>query len=81
MAAGFDGVFQIDNQFDRLSITSEGSSKLSVDTDNSKYDDEFTRKWGFRLKELYRLALKFYRGKGAYISLIISYIFLSYQAN
>uniref|UniRef100_T1H8X6 Protein involved in maintenance of golgi structure and er-golgi transport n=1 Tax=Rhodnius prolixus TaxID=13249 RepID=T1H8X6_RHOPR len=57
-------VAQVDIHFDRLSTTSEESSvRTSLEQETSKYDEDFIRKWGFRLKDLYKLALKFYKEK------------------
>uniref|UniRef100_A0A069DV22 Protein involved in maintenance of golgi structure and er-golgi transport n=1 Tax=Panstrongylus megistus TaxID=65343 RepID=A0A069DV22_9HEMI len=57
-------VSQVDVQFDRLSIASEESShRTSLEQETSKYDEDFIRKWGFTLKDLYKLALKFYKEK------------------
>ena len=51
------------NHLDRLSIASEDSFNRSNVGDTSKEDEEFVKTWGFRLGDLYRLALKFYKGK------------------
>lgn len=61
-------VAQVDIHFDRLSTTSEESSvRTSLEQETSKYDEDFIRKWGFRLKDLYKLALKFYKGKFSFV--------------
>lgn len=58
-------ISQIDTQFDRLSVASEESSlRCSMDHENNQADEEFISEWGFRLKDLYKLALRFYKGNG-----------------
>lgn len=57
-------ISQIDTQFDRLSVASEECSfRGCLDQEVNPADEEFIRNWGFRLKELYRLALRFYKEK------------------
>jgi hypothetical protein len=56
-------VSQVDNNLDRLSIASEDSLNRSNVEGDVKEDEESIEKWGFRLKDLYRLALRFYKGK------------------
>ncbi|CAH1388539.1 unnamed protein product [Nezara viridula] len=57
-------ISQIDTQFDRLSVASEESSvRCSMDHENNQADEEFISEWGFRLKDLYRLALRFNKEK------------------
>jgi hypothetical protein len=59
-----DGELLIDNSLDRLSVTSEDSlNRSNIDGDVLKEDEELIEKWGFRLKDLYRLALRFYKGR------------------
>lgn len=49
---------------DRLSIGSEDSLNHSnIEGDFNKENEESIQKWGFRLKDLYRLALRFYKGR------------------
>uniref|UniRef100_A0A0A9ZAD3 Golgi resident protein GCP60 n=1 Tax=Lygus hesperus TaxID=30085 RepID=A0A0A9ZAD3_LYGHE len=50
-----------DPHFDRLSI--DGSDEFKTDTETSKYDEDFIRKWGFKLRDLYKMALMFYKEK------------------
>ncbi|BES93841.1 Acyl CoA Hypothetical protein protein [Nesidiocoris tenuis] len=47
--------------FDRLSIAC--SEEFKADLETSKYDEDFIRKWGFKLRDLYRMALMFYKEK------------------
>nr|CAD7440984.1 unnamed protein product [Timema bartmani] len=63
------------SNFDRLSIASEEESNRSsneaCNETNNKENDESFNIWGFRLKDLYRLALKFYKekeGKAVHLS-------------
>jgi hypothetical protein len=56
-------VSQLDNNLDRLSIASEDSLNESNTDDVIKEDTGAVEKWGFRLKDLYRLALRFYKGR------------------
>ncbi|XP_067011629.1 Golgi resident protein GCP60 isoform X1 [Anabrus simplex] len=57
-------VSQLDNQIDRLSIASEESLiRSNAEVEVSREDEEALEKWGFRLKDLYRLALRFYKDK------------------
>jgi hypothetical protein len=56
-------VSQLDNNLDRLSIASEDSLNRSNTDDVVKEEKESVEKWGFRLKDLYRLALRFYKGR------------------
>jgi hypothetical protein len=61
MATGRESA--VDNGLDRLSITSEDSlNRSNIDADVLKEDEELIERWGFRLKDLYRLALRFYKG-------------------
>ncbi|XP_046981716.1 Golgi resident protein GCP60 [Schistocerca americana] len=54
----------LDSQLDRLSIGSEESiTRSHIDGELSKEDEEALEKWGFQLKDLYRLALRFYKEK------------------
>jgi hypothetical protein len=54
----------VDNGLDRLSITSEVSlNRSNIHGDVLKEDEELIEEWGFRLKDLYRLALRFYKGR------------------
>ncbi|GLH15424.1 hypothetical protein R5R35_009763 [Gryllus longicercus] len=63
---------QLESQLDRLSIASEDSlNRSNLEGDVSKEDDETIEKWGFRQKDLYRLALRFYKekeGKAVHLS-------------
>lgn len=64
-------VYQLDNNLDRLSIASEDSLNRSNTDDVIKEDEGAVEKWGFRLKDLYRLALRFYKekeGKAVHLS-------------
>jgi hypothetical protein len=61
--ASVEGVSELDNNLDRLSIASEDSLNRSNTDDVIKEDEESIEKWGFRLKDLYRLALRFYKGR------------------
>jgi hypothetical protein len=55
---------QVDNNLDRLSIGSEDSLNRSNTGDVViKENEESIQEWGFRLKDLYRLALRFYKGR------------------
>jgi hypothetical protein len=57
---------QLDNNLDRLSVGSEPSDdslNRSNTDDVIKEEKESFEKWGFRLKDLYRLALRFYKGR------------------
>jgi hypothetical protein len=59
-------VSQLDNNLDRLSVVSEPSDdslNRSNTDDVIKEEKESIEKWGFRLKDLYRLALRFYKGR------------------
>lgn len=56
-------ISQIDAQFDRLSVASEESSLRGyLDQDINVIDEDYLRNWGFRLKDLYKLALRFFKG-------------------
>ncbi|PNF42013.1 hypothetical protein B7P43_G12303, partial [Cryptotermes secundus] len=62
---------ELDNSLDRLSIASEDSLNRSNTDDVIKEDEGSIEKWGFRLKDLYRLALRFYKekeGKAVHLS-------------
>lgn len=64
-------VSQLNNNLDRLSVASEESLNRSNVGDNTKEDEEFVETWGFRLEDLYRLALRFYKekeGKAVHLS-------------
>jgi hypothetical protein len=61
--AAVEEVSQLDNNLDRLSIASEDSVSRSNTDDVIKEDEGAVEKWGFRLKDLYRLALRFYKGR------------------
>lgn len=61
--AAVEEVSELDNSLDRLSIASEDSLNRSNTDDVIKEDEGSVEKWGFRLKDLYRLALRFYKGK------------------
>jgi hypothetical protein len=57
---------QVDNNnLDRLSIGSEDSlNRSNIEGDVViKENEESIQKWGFRLKDLYRLAFRFYKGR------------------
>jgi hypothetical protein len=57
-------VCQVDSSLDRLSTGSEDSlNRSNIDGDIIKENEESIQKWGFRLKDLYRLALRFYKGR------------------
>jgi len=62
MAAADSEMSSVDQQFDSLSNASEEGSFRAC-SDLSRFDEEYIRRWGFRLKELYRLGLKFYKEK------------------
>ena len=53
----------IESSFDHLSVASEDSFVIVKPDNNVDVIDEFTKDWGFSLKNLYRLAVKFYKGK------------------
>lgn len=61
--AAVEEVSELDNGLDRLSIASEDSLNRSNTDDVIKEDEESIDKWGFRLKDLYHLALRFYKGR------------------
>ncbi|PNF42012.1 Protein TMED8 [Cryptotermes secundus] len=69
--AAVEEVSELDNSLDRLSIASEDSLNRSNTDDVIKEDEGSIEKWGFRLKDLYRLALRFYKekeGKAVHLS-------------
>lgn len=57
-------VTEVSNSVDNLSIGSvEVCNKSNLENGLITQDEETISRWGFPLKELYRLALKFYKGE------------------
>lgn len=65
MAADKDtNSLKLDSNSDCASVTSEESyNKSNLEQELSKEDEYAVENWGFPLKDLYYLALKFYRGR------------------
>ncbi|XP_059484572.1 Golgi resident protein GCP60 isoform X2 [Neocloeon triangulifer] len=62
----------VEQKISRLSITSEsGSMKIEAESELSIEDKHCAQKWGFKVKDLYKLALRFYKekeGKAVHLS-------------
>ena len=52
------------NELEKVNDLSVNSLNISESQQNgvNESSDEFTEKWGFPMEELYKLALKFYKG-------------------
>jgi len=54
----------IEQKISRLSIISDdGGMKIEAENELTVEDKHCAQKWGFRVKELYKLALRFYKGE------------------
>lgn len=60
--AGTNGdIFSIGKKIEKLTILGEESTKNEDDSENGK--KLVPRLWGFETKELYKIAVNFYKGK------------------
>jgi hypothetical protein len=54
----------IEQKISRLSIISDdGTMKIEAENELMVEDKHCAQKWGFKVKELYKLALRFYKGE------------------
>ncbi|CAB3378816.1 Hypothetical predicted protein [Cloeon dipterum] len=72
MAVDGENVELIDRKLSRTSIISDvGSMKIEAEDELSIEDKHSVQKWGFKVRDLYKLALKFYKekeGKAVHLS-------------
>jgi hypothetical protein len=53
-----------EQKISRLSIISDdGTMKIEAENELMVEDKHCAQKWGFKVKELYKLALRFYKGE------------------
>lgn len=66
-------VSEVSNSVDNLSIGSlESCNKSNLENGLGIEDDETISRWGFPLTELYRLALKFYKGESLRVRILLT---------
>jgi hypothetical protein len=62
--AGDGDPILIEQKISRLSLVSEEKGmKVEVENELTLEDKHCAQKWGFRVKDLYKLALRFYKGE------------------
>lgn len=58
------GSNHIEQKISRLSkISDDGTMKVEAENELTIEDKHCAQKWGFKVKELYKLALRFYKGE------------------
>lgn len=64
------------NGIDNLNINSTNGVNGSLGPDHIEDDVNNKERWGFPLNDLYKLGLKFYKGKRTHLLTIIPYAFI-----
>lgn len=69
MAENRDPVENVANRLEKLSVGSVNGVNESLENYPTNGSGNHLEKWGFPLKDLYRMGLKFYKGKRTHLYL------------